>query len=86
MKGLRGTPSIRSVVPRFVAPSAPWSRSTSTWSSEASAVLPSDPDKAVELVGLIDQVRGYEGVKLANVERYRTALAAARQRRELLGW
>ena len=47
---------------------------------EASAVLPDHPDKAVELVGLIDQVRGYEGVKLANVERYRSALAEARKR------
>jgi indolepyruvate ferredoxin oxidoreductase len=46
---------------------------------EASAMLPTDPGKALELVGLIDQVRGYEGVKMANVERYRDALAAARQ-------
>jgi ABC-type amino acid transport system permease subunit len=46
---------------------------------EASAMLATNPAKAVELVGLIDQVRGYEGVKLANVERYREALGAARQ-------
>ena len=46
---------------------------------DASKMLPSDPAKALELVGLIDQVRGYEGVKMANVERYRTALAAARE-------
>ncbi len=46
---------------------------------EASAMLATDPVKALELVGLIDQVRGYEGVKLANVDRYRVALAAARQ-------
>jgi indolepyruvate ferredoxin oxidoreductase len=46
---------------------------------EASAMLSTDPGKALELVGLIDQVRGYEGVKMANVERYRDALAAARQ-------
>jgi indolepyruvate ferredoxin oxidoreductase len=46
---------------------------------EASAMLASDPAGALELVSLIDQVRGYEGVKLANVERYREALAAARQ-------
>ena len=46
---------------------------------EASAMLSTDPSKALELVGLIDQVRGYEGVKMANVERYRDALAAARQ-------
>jgi indolepyruvate ferredoxin oxidoreductase len=45
---------------------------------EAAKMLPSDTDKALELVGLIDQVRGYEGVKLANVERYRAALAIAR--------
>jgi len=46
---------------------------------ESSAMLASNPAKAVELVGLIDQVRGYEGVKLANVGRYRQALSAARQ-------
>jgi hypothetical protein len=34
---------------------------------------------ALELVSLIDQVRGYEGVKMANVARYRDALAFARQ-------
>ena len=47
---------------------------------EASAMLPTEPAKAVELVGLIDQVRGYEGVKMANIERYQAALAAARHR------
>ena len=41
-------------------------------------MLTTDPAKALELVGLVDQVRGYEGVKMANVERYRDALAAAR--------
>jgi indolepyruvate ferredoxin oxidoreductase len=46
---------------------------------DASAMLSTDPAKALELVGLIDQVRGYEGVKLANVDRYRDALAAARK-------
>jgi indolepyruvate ferredoxin oxidoreductase len=46
---------------------------------EASSMLATDPAKALELVGLIDQVRGYEGVKMANVERYRDALASARQ-------
>jgi indolepyruvate ferredoxin oxidoreductase len=46
---------------------------------EASKLLPTDADKALELVSLIDQVRGYEGVKMANVERYETALALARQ-------
>ena len=46
---------------------------------EASALLATHPAKALELVGLVDQVRGYEGVKMANVERYRDALAAARQ-------
>jgi indolepyruvate ferredoxin oxidoreductase len=45
---------------------------------EASAMLPTDSAKALELVGLIDQVRGYESVKMANVERYRAALAEAR--------
>ena len=46
---------------------------------EASAMLATDAATAVELVDLIDQVRGYEGVKMANVERYRDALAFARQ-------
>ena len=46
---------------------------------EASAMLSIDAVKALELVGLVDQVRGYEGVKLANVDRYRSALAVARQ-------
>ena len=46
---------------------------------EASAQLATDPPKALELVGLVDQVRGYEGVKMANVERYREALAGARR-------
>jgi indolepyruvate ferredoxin oxidoreductase len=46
---------------------------------EASKMLSTDAGKALELVGLIDQVRGYEGVKMANVERYQTALAAARR-------
>jgi indolepyruvate ferredoxin oxidoreductase len=46
---------------------------------EASARLSTDPRKALQLVSLIDQVRGYEGVKMANVERYRDALATARQ-------
>jgi indolepyruvate ferredoxin oxidoreductase len=45
---------------------------------EASKLLATNPAKAVELVGLIDQVRGYEGVKMANLDRYRTALADAR--------
>ncbi len=47
---------------------------------EASAMLAGNPAKAFELVGLVDQVRGYEGVKLANVDRYRTAVAALRQK------
>ncbi len=47
---------------------------------EASAFLATDRAKALELVSLVDQVRGYEGVKLANVDRYRTAVAAARQK------
>ena len=47
---------------------------------QASALLAGNHAEAVELVGLIDQVRGYEGVKLANVERYRLALSQAQQR------
>jgi indolepyruvate ferredoxin oxidoreductase len=45
---------------------------------EASALLASDHAKAVELVGLVDQVRGFEAVKMANLERYHAALEAAR--------
>jgi indolepyruvate ferredoxin oxidoreductase len=79
MKGLRGTAldpfghakvrrTERAMVDEYVA-----------LVDEASARLSTDPRKALELVGLIDQVRGYEGVKMANVERYRDALATARQ-------
>jgi indolepyruvate ferredoxin oxidoreductase len=46
---------------------------------EASTMLATDADKALTLVGLVDQVRGYESVKLGNVDRYRVALADARQ-------
>ena len=78
MKGLRGTPfdpfgrtrvrrTERALVKEYLA-----------LVDEASALLADDPSKAVALVGLIDQVRGFEGVKLANVERYRTALAEVR--------
>jgi len=34
-------------------------------------------DQAVELAGLADQIRGYDTIKLANVARYRTEVAAA---------
>ncbi len=79
MKGLRGTAldpfghakvrrTERQMVKEYIA-----------LVDEASAMLETDPHKALELVSLIDQVRGYEGVKMANVERYRDALAAARQ-------
>jgi indolepyruvate ferredoxin oxidoreductase len=78
MKGLRGTPidpfgyakvrrTERALVDEYI-----------DLVDEASKLLIADPVKAVELVGLIDQVRGYEGVKMANVDRYRAALAAAR--------
>jgi indolepyruvate ferredoxin oxidoreductase len=40
-------------------------------------LLPTDAAKATHVVGLVDQVRGYEGVKMANLERYRAALADA---------
>ena len=36
--------------------------------------LVTDPARAARIVGLIDQVRGFEDVKLRNVERYRAAL------------
>ncbi|MEY2400079.1 MAG: indolepyruvate ferredoxin oxidoreductase, partial [Ilumatobacteraceae bacterium] len=79
MKGLRGTAldpfghakvrrTERAMVDEYIA-----------LVDEASTRLSTDPRKALELVGLIDQVRGYEGVKMANVERYRDALATARQ-------
>jgi indolepyruvate ferredoxin oxidoreductase len=79
MKGLRGTAldpfghakvrrTERAMVKEYIA-----------LVDEASALLSTDPAKALELVSLIDQVRGYEGVKMANVERYRDALALARQ-------
>ncbi|MEA3184720.1 MAG: indolepyruvate ferredoxin oxidoreductase, partial [Ilumatobacteraceae bacterium] len=78
MKGLRGTAldpfghskvrrTERALVDEYIA-----------LVQEATTLLASNPSKAIELVGLIDQVRGYEGIKLANVDRYREALAAAR--------
>ena len=39
-------------------------------------VLPTDPARATHVVGLIDQVKGFEHVKMANVGRYRERLAA----------
>jgi indolepyruvate ferredoxin oxidoreductase len=45
---------------------------------EASALLADDPEKAVALVGLIDQVRGFEQIKLDNIDRYHDALAEVR--------
>jgi indolepyruvate ferredoxin oxidoreductase len=46
--------------------------------TEAAGRLRDDPAGAVRLVGLVDVVRGYEGVKLDNIERYRAQLAEAR--------
>ena len=46
---------------------------------EASKLLATDAGQALALVSLVDQVRGYESVKMANVERYRQALATARK-------
>ncbi len=40
--------------------------------------LTSAPERATHVAGLVDVVRGYEGVKLRNVEAYRQALAEAR--------
>ncbi len=42
---------------------------------QCAAMLATDPARAVRLVGLVDQVRGYETVKMGNVERYRDRLA-----------
>jgi indolepyruvate ferredoxin oxidoreductase len=41
-------------------------------------LLTTDPAEAVRVAGLVDVVRGYEGVKLANVAKYRQALAESR--------
>ena len=38
-------------------------------------------EQAVEIAGLYDMVRGYDTIKLANVERYRAAVGEA-----LAGW
>ena len=40
--------------------------------------LTSAPERAAHVAGLVDVVRGYEGVKLRNVETYQQALAEAR--------
>ncbi len=40
--------------------------------------LASAPERAAHVAGLVDVVRGYEGVKLRNVETYQQALAEAR--------
>ena len=40
-------------------------------------LLGTDDARAVHLAGLVDVVRGYEGVKMRNVETYRSTLAAA---------
>ena len=52
--------------------------------ADAAERLRDDPTGAVRLVGLVDVVRGYEGVKLENVERYRALLAAERAGRPAL--
>ena len=43
-------------------------------------MLPTDPARATRVAGLVDVVRGYEGVKLRNVEAYRAALTEAHGR------
>ena len=48
-------------------------------------MLATDPDRAVRMAGLIDVVRGYEGVKMRNVETYRAALDDVRAGREPAG-
>ena len=40
-------------------------------------LLATDPVEAVRVANLVDVVRGYEGVKMTNIETYRTTLAAA---------
>jgi indolepyruvate ferredoxin oxidoreductase len=39
--------------------------------------LATDPDECARVAGLVDQVRGYEDVKLRNLAAYRQSLAAA---------
>ncbi len=41
-------------------------------------MLATEPDRATHTAGLVDVVRGYEGVKMRNVEAYRQALAEVR--------
>jgi len=40
------------------------------------SVLPRDPENAARIANLIDMVRGYENVKLGNLQAYREALSA----------
>jgi indolepyruvate ferredoxin oxidoreductase len=39
-------------------------------------MLATDPERAVRIAGLVDQVRGFEHVKQRNLDAYRAALAA----------
>ena len=43
-------------------------------------LTPENYERAVELAELPDIIRGYEGIKLANVARYREALTALESR------
>ena len=78
MKSLRGTPfdvfgyakvrrTERALITEYIA-----------LVGDAVTLLPTDAATATGLVGLVDQVRGFESVKMANVERYRAELAALR--------
>ncbi len=49
----------------------------STIDTIVSSLTENNYEQAVQLAGLADQIRGYDSVKLANVERYKVDLAAA---------
>jgi indolepyruvate ferredoxin oxidoreductase len=81
MRRLRGTPldpfgyaEVRRVERELIADYAARVRLAVENLSEANY------QRAVELATLPDMIRGYENIKLANVERYRQALAALDQR------
>jgi indolepyruvate ferredoxin oxidoreductase len=76
MRRLRGTPldpfghaEVRRVERGLIADYATRVRAATE------QLTPSSYDRAVALAKLPDIIRGYEGIKLANVERYREALA-----------
>jgi indolepyruvate ferredoxin oxidoreductase len=47
--------------------------------AETSAMLATDPEKAIHMAGLADMIRGFETVKMRNVEQYHKELTALRE-------